>query len=237
MRKILLVFMVAAFAILTACTIGTRVRISSEDAETINKKLEELQNRFNIIKSGNRLVTATMLGDTVDGPCTLYHEFQSLQAIKFEYDRLEFPGKPSRISMVKSDDIKDMAQKVTTAAYERMKKGKLLGCVKLTKESTNESLAFFNNITMLMGEYGRPVNSEEFDPVIIRAACLREIKPEVQQILIKIKNNENDDTLGFLSDYMEGAKAWHFTPEEIGVPKAMIDRLNNTTESRPARKG
>lgn len=227
MRKMITAISLTAFLVtLTACSSTQKVSDNKiapvvDDAKT--QKVNELRDRFENLKSGKRLVsTAAMLGDTIDGPCTLYHEFDTFRTVKYEYDKLNY-GRTD-FSALLDDEVKQMAQKVTTAAYDRMKSQKLLGCVKLT----NDTLTLFSNIAKLMDEYGRPADTEAFDPAIIRAACLREIKPEVQEILATIKKyNENSDTLGLLSNYVSEVKStWHFTPEEIGVPKAMIARLD-----------
>lgn len=227
MRTLTIISLTAFLVISTACS-STPTKVSDnkiapvvDDVKT--QKVNELRDRFEALKSGKRLVsTAAMLGDTIDGPCTLYHEFDSFRTVKFEYDKLNYGT--TDFSALLNDEVKQMAQKVTTAAYERMKGSKLLGCVKLT----NDTLTLFSNIAKLMDEYGRPADTEAFDPTIIRAACLREIKPEVQEILATIKKYDaNSDTLGLLSNYVSEVKTtWHFTPEEIGVPKAMIARLD-----------
>ena len=226
MRTLTTISLAAFLVTLTACSSTQKISDNKiapvvDDAKT--QKVNELRDRFETLKSGKRLVsTAAMLGDTIDGPCTLYHEFNTFRTVKYEYDKLNY-GRTD-FSALLDDEVKQMAQKVTTAAYDRMKGGKLLGCVKLT----NDTLTLFSNIAKLMDEYGRPADTEAFDPGIVRAACLREIKPEVQEILATIKKYDaNSDTLGLLSNYVSEVKTtWHFTPEEIGVPKAMIDRLD-----------
>lgn len=225
MRTLTTFFLILMVVISTACrTRAVQNNNTSATAvveDTKAQRISELGIKFEAIKSGKRLVsTAAMLGDTIDGPCTLYHEFDSLRTAYHEYDKLG--GHPT-LSATMKDDVKKMAQKVTTTAYDRMKSGKLLGCVKLT----NETLTLFSNIAKLMDEYGRPADTESFDPTILRAACLREIKPEVQEILAIIKKHDSSDTLGLLSNYISEVKTtWQFTPEEIGVPKSMINRLN-----------
>ena len=226
-NKLTITFLTAFLVISTACS-STPTKVSDNKMSPIvddvkTQKVNELRGRFEVLKSGKRLVsTAAMLGDTVDGPCTLYHEYDTFRTVKWEYDKLNYGM--TDFSALLNDEVKQMAQKVTAAAYERMKSNKLLGCVKLT----NDTLTLFSNITKLMDEYGRPADTEVFDPAIIRAACLREIKPEVQEILATIKKYEaNSDTLALLSNYVSEIKTtWHFTPEEIGVPKAMITRLD-----------
>lgn len=227
MRNKLITLSLAVFlVILTACSSTQKVsdnKIASIVNDVKTQEVNKLRDRFETLKSGKRLVsTAAMLGDTIDGPCTLYHEFDTFRTVKYEYDKLNYGT--TDFSALLNDEVKQMAQKVTTAAYDRMKSQKLLGCVKLT----NDTLTLFSNIAKLMDEYGRPADTEAFDPTIIRAACLREIKPEVQEILATIKKYDaNSDTLGLLSNYVSEVKTtWHFTPEEIGVPKAMITRLD-----------
>lgn len=227
MRNKLITISLAAFLVaLTACSstqVSNNKKMSPVVDEAKTQKVNELRARFETLTANKSLIAnAAMLGDTADGPCTLYYEWQSLNTVKVAYDKLEYGT--TDFSALLNDEVKQMAQKVTTAAYDRMKGQKLLGCVKLT----NDTLTLFSNIAKLMDEYGRPADTEAFDPAIIRAACLREIKPEVQEILATIKKYDaNSDTLGWLSNYVESVKTtWHFTPEEIGVPKSMVDRLN-----------
>lgn len=226
MRTFTIPLLTAFIVILTACN-PTPTKISNKKMAPVvddvkTQRVNELRDRFEALKSGKRLVsTAAMLGDTVDGPCTLYHEYDSVRTVKWEYDKLNYGT--TDFSALLNEEVTRMAQKVTTAAYERMKGGKLLGCVKLT----NDTLTLFSNIAKLMDEYGRPADTEAFDPAILRAACLREIKPEVQEMLVAVNKNPNGDMMGWLSNYVNGVKeTWHFTPEQIGVPKAMIERLN-----------
>lgn len=225
-NKLTITFLAAFLVTLTACS-STQVSNTKkmtpivDDAKT--QKVNELRSRFEVLTASKSLIAnAAMLGDTIDGPCTLYYEWQSLNTVKVAYDKLEYGT--TDFSAGLNDAVKTAAQKATTAAYERMKSGKTLSC----KGLTNDRLTLFGNIAKLMDEYGRPADTEAFDPAILRAACLREIKPEVQEILATIKKYDaNSDTLGWLANYVESVKTtWHFTPEEIGVPKAMIARLD-----------
>lgn len=227
MRKLTIVFLTAFLVILAACSstqqISNNKKMSAVVDETKTQKVNELRGRFEALTANKSTISsAAMLGDTVDGPCTLYYEWQSLNTVKVQYDKLDYGV--TDFSAGLNDAVKKAAQKATAAAYEKMKSDKTLSCNGLT----NDRLTLFGNIAKLMDEYGRPADTEAFDPAILRAACLREIKPEVQEILAAVKKYDaNSDTLGWLANYVESVKTtWHFTPAEIGVPKAMIDRLN-----------
>ncbi|MDQ5949263.1 MAG: hypothetical protein QG579_3 [Patescibacteria group bacterium] len=226
-NKLTIMFLTAFLVVLTACSSTKQVSDNKkmspivDDAKT--QKVNELRSRFETLTTNKSMIAnAAMLGDTVDGPCTLYYEWQSLNTVKAAYDKLEYGLTDFSANL--NEAVKTAAQKATTAAYERMKNGKTLSC----KGLTNDRLTLFGNIAKLMDEYGRPADTEAFDPAILRAACLREIKPEVQEILATIKKYDaNSDTLGWLANYVESVKTtWHFTPEEIGVPKALITRLD-----------
>lgn len=227
MRNKLIPISLAAFlVILTACSstqVSSNKKMSPivDDAKT--QKVNELRDRFKVLTANkSRVANAAMLGDTIDGPCSLYYEWQSLNSVKVAYGKLDYGL--TDFSAGLNEAVKSAAQKATSAAYERMKSGKTLSCNGLT----NDRLTLFGNIAKLMDEYGRPADTEAFDPAIIRAACLREIKPEVQEILAAVKKYDaNSDTLGWLANYVDSVKTtWHFTPEEIGVPKALITRLD-----------
>jgi hypothetical protein len=162
-----------------------------------------------------------MIGDAVNGPCTLYKKWQDTHAVAVEYKELGV--RKDDLERAINEAVKEAAQNATVAAYGRMKASKSLSC----KGMAETQLELFGDIAKLMDQYGQPADTEAFDPEILRAACLREIKPEVQEILATIKKNENSDTLGWLSNYVDSVKTtWHFTPEEIGVPKPMIARLD-----------
>ncbi len=228
MRKMITAISLAAFLVsLTACSSTTEVSVKGKMSPVVDEaktqEVNKLRDRFEALTANKSTITnAAMLDDTVDGPCTLYYEWQSLNTVKVEYDKLDYGT--TDFSAGLNEAVKAAAQKATGAAYERMKSGKTLSC----KGLTNDRLTLVSNIAKLMDEYGRPADTEAFDPAILRAACLREIKPEVQKILATIKKYDaNSDTLGWLSNYVESVKTtWHFTPEEIGVPKALITRLD-----------
>lgn len=219
-------FLTAMLAIMTACgTTPDTATMTSVVDEVKTQKINELQSRFNNLTadhSNSGIATAAMLGDTVDGPCTLYTRWKSLHAVQVDYDNLGYDG-TTDFSTSLNEAVRTAAQKATGAAYERMKNGDPLSCKGL--ESTQFTL--FNNLAKLMDEYGRPADTEAFDPAIIRTACLREIQPDVTEILAAIEENENSDTLGWLTHYAETVKnTWNFTSEEIGVPKTLIGRLD-----------
>ena len=229
MRTLTIISLTAFLVVITTgCSSTPNQQVSDNKIAPIvdeakTQKFDELRGRFEVLTANkSRIANAAMLGDTVDGPCSLYHEWQSLNMVKVAYDNLEYGT--TDFSAGLNEAVKGAAQKATGAAYERMKSNKTLSCNGLT----NNRLTLFSNIAKLMDEYGRPADTEAFDPAIIRAACLREIKPEVQEILATIKKyGDGGDTIGWLANYIENVKTtWHFTPEEIGVPKDMIARLD-----------
>ena len=227
MRKNLFALSLAAFSVLlTACS-STEVPVAKKKEMSIvvedvrTKAVNLLQVRLDALKTGGSISTAAMIGDAVNGPCTLYKKWQDTHAIAVEYK--EIGVRKDDLERTINEAVKEAAQNATVAAYGRMKAGKSLSC----KGMAETQLELFGDIARLMDQYGQPADTEAFDPEILRVACLREVKPEVQEMLATVKKyNENSDVLGMLENYVETAKVtWHFSPAEIGIPKDVIDRL------------
>lgn len=226
MRKNIFALSLAAFSVLlTACSSEVPVAEKKEMSAVVQDvradELKKLEVRLESLKGGSSVSTAAMIGDAVDGPCSLYKNWQDTNALVAEYNKIGLSE--NRLAYAINDAVKQSARKAVTAAYGKMKAGKDFSCRGLGENQ----LTFFAGIAKLMDQYGGVIGDEVFDPVIVRAACLRAVKPEVQEVLVTVKKyDEGSDVVAALSHYVDTARAtWHFTPAEIGIPKDVIERL------------
>jgi hypothetical protein len=121
--------------------------------------------------------------------------------------------------------VRRSGQQAANVGYTVMAAGKSLKCV---GEGYPSEAGMVKQIATMADEYGpSPDSKKAFEPPVFRAAYLRIIKPQIQEVLTEFqKRPDSGDLEGSLSMMVADAQEWHITPAELGIPANVVKKLN-----------
>jgi outer membrane murein-binding lipoprotein Lpp len=184
----------------------------TEELEAITAEFAQL----NVRSSQPSLLAAAQGNDH----CAAYDRFGDYKRLKARFIKGGF--KKSDLPEI-DDAVRRSAQQVARVGYNMMAAGKSLSC---SGEGRPSEAGMIKEIAGIADEYGQPDDTKSFEPAVFRAAYLRVIKPQVQEVLTEFqKRPDSGDLQGSLSMMVFDAQEWHITPAELGIPANVTKKL------------
>jgi len=219
---------------LTGCSTTSTKPVSSS-ASVEDKKLANLNSSqrdmltaiaVNLRGIDERSGSGQMIAKAQDSEvCWMYNHYVEYAKLLKQYETA-YIGQ-TELGDLLGKETGEWGQKTASAAYDRMKSGKLFRCDGLQGEVlTFSERAATEKFIALMGKY--PVAATKFDDKEIRAGYLRALRADAKENIERAQSpGEGNGNLGDLATLVSEAKTkWHFTEADLGIPAAIVQKLS-----------